>query len=338
VAREILEQAGLVVEIANNGHEAVAMAAKNQYDAILMDIQMPIMDGFTATKAIRDLYDPVSHTRHPGATIPIIAMTAHAMSGDREKSLAGGMVDHVTKPIDPAELFLVLLKWVKPGEREIPDYLTAKRAREEREKGTLPAKLDGIDLRSGLSRVGGNKKLYRTLLRKLYQGCPDWTRQIKEALAKEDLELANRLAHTVKGVAGNLGAKELQAAGAGVEAAIKNHNLENIDALLAILEEKSTTIINGLREFVAAEEAKEEKSAAKEPGDPDLLLKLLQDLGPYLRENKPEPSKEIMAEIAGFDWPDQCRVEIAKLNNLLGRYKFKEARTILQSMIMTLTG
>ncbi|MEK6202032.1 MAG: response regulator, partial [Desulfobulbaceae bacterium] len=332
VAREILEQAGLVVEIAKNGKEAVAMAEKNQYDAILMDIQMPIMDGFAATRAIRDLHDPVSRTRHPGATIPIIAMTAHAMVGDREKSIAGGMNDHVTKPIDPAELYRVLLQWVKPGEREIADYLAVKLAQEKKDEGTLPAKLPGIDLRSGLSRVGGNEKLYRSLLVKFYKEYTGSTNQIKDALKNKDQELGTRLAHTVKGVAGNLGARDLQAAGADVEAAIKNNNLENIDELLDTFAQNIKTIMNGLQDFVAAEEAEAEKTDEKETGDPSALLKLLQELEPHVMKNKPKPCKEVMAEIDGFDWSDEYRGEIAKLNNLLGKYNFKDAQVVLESI------
>ena len=119
VAREILEQAALVVEIANNGLEAVEMAQKNPYDAILMDIQMPEMNGFEATKAIRELKDPETGDPHTASGLPIIAMTAHAMAGDREKSIEGGMNDHVVKPIDPDALFSALVKWIKPGKTGI---------------------------------------------------------------------------------------------------------------------------------------------------------------------------------------------------------------------------
>ena len=332
VVQEILEQAGLVVEIANNGQEAVEMAEKNQYDVILMDIQMPIMDGFAATRAIRDRQDPVSSTQHSVSSIPIIAMTAHAMAGDRKKSIAGGMNDHVNKPIDPAELFRVLLKWVKPGEREIPDYLAAKLAQVKKDESTLPEKLPGIDLRSGLSRVGNNEKLYRSLLVKFYKEYTGATNQIKDALKNKDQELGTRLAHTVKGVAGNLGARDLQAASADVEEAIKNNNLENIDELLDTFEQKIKTIMNGLQDFVAADEAEAEKTDEKETGDPSALLNLLQELEPHVMKNKPEPCKEILAKIDGFDWPHEYSGEIAKLSTLLGQYKFRDVQVVLESI------
>jgi PAS domain S-box-containing protein len=332
VAREILEQAALVVEIANNGKEAVEMAKTNQYDAILMDIQMPEMGGFEATKVIRELKDPETGARHPAASLPIIAMTAHALAGDREKSLEGGMNDHVTKPINPDELFVALLKWIKPGEREIPKHLAEKTAVEAKpsKKEPLP-QLQGIDTQSGLSRVGGNEKLYRSLLVKFYKEYPDSTRQIKDALAKEDMELGTRLAHTVKGVAGNLGAGDLQAAGADVESAIKNSTLENIDELLETFEQNIQSIMNGLKDFVASEESGGER-VEKETGDLAKLAALLQELEPHMQKKKPKPCKETMAKINSYEWPDDYRSNIVELDRLINKYKFKDAQLLLESI------
>ncbi len=110
VAEEILQQAGLVVRIANNGKEAVEMVKAGKFDVVLMDIQMPVMGGFEATQEIR--------RDERFKDLPIIAMTAHAMAGDREKSIEAGMNDHVTKPIDPDQLISALVKWIKPGDRK----------------------------------------------------------------------------------------------------------------------------------------------------------------------------------------------------------------------------
>ncbi|MBW2467360.1 MAG: response regulator, partial [Deltaproteobacteria bacterium] len=115
VAQELLKVVGIVVEIANNGREAVDKVRTDTFDGVLMDIQMPEMDGFEATIAIRNMADKKN--------LPIIAMTAHAMVGDREKSIAAGMNDHITKPIEPDELYSALLKWIKPqesGQRSAP--------------------------------------------------------------------------------------------------------------------------------------------------------------------------------------------------------------------------
>ena len=314
VAREILEQAGLAVDLANDGKEAVELAEKHKYDLILMDIQMPIMDGFAAANQIRN---SKSETRNA----PIVALTAHAMDGDREKSIAAGMVDHVTKPIDPAELYRVLLKWIKPDKGRRKGHDRQKRKLKISET-PMPSILPGIDMANGLSRVGGNENLYRSLLKDFCREYSDATGKIKESLVKEDKELGAHLAHTVKGVAGNLGARDLQAAGADLEAAIEDNTLEDIEELLDIFEQNIKTIMNGLQDFVASDDARDEKSAEKKQGDPDVLLKLLQDLEPYVKKNKPEPCNNVMAEIRKFAWPNELSDDISQLGNMVANYKF----------------
>jgi len=331
VAQEILEQTGLVVEIANDGSEALEMAQENPYDVILMDIQMPVMSGLEATEKIRNLESEIRD-------IPIIAMTAHAMAGDREKSIAAGMNDHVTKPIDPDELFNALVKYIKPGEREIPAHLAEKLKAEKKTEKEIPLpQMPDLDTESGLARVGGNGKLYRSLLVKFHNEYADTTGQIKDALARKDMELGTRLAHTVKGVAGNLGAKELQAAGADVETAIKHGNLDNIGELLNTFEKKTQAIITGLKDFVAAAESAGKKGGEKETGEPAKLKELLEKLRPSVEKKKPKPSKEVMTEINEFAWPDLA-VEIGDLNRLITKYKFKDAVSVIDSLNKKLGG
>ena len=119
LAQELLEGVGFVVTIANNGREALNIIQDKEFDAVLMDVQMPIMDGYKATLEIR------KHDRF--RDLPIVAITSHAMAGDKEKSLEAGMNDHITKPINPDQLFSRLLAWIKPGKRAIPDDILAKR-------------------------------------------------------------------------------------------------------------------------------------------------------------------------------------------------------------------
>ena len=165
VAEEILQQAGLVVSIANNGKEALEMVRRENFDVVLMDIQMPVMGGFEATQEIRK--------DERFKDLPIIAMTAHAMAGDREKSLEAGMNDHVTKPIDPDQLLSALIKWIKPGEREISEGVTDSSIGKKELEDILPSELPGISIASGLGRVGGNKQLYAKLLCKFKDGHED---------------------------------------------------------------------------------------------------------------------------------------------------------------------
>ena len=327
VAREMLEQAGLVVDIAKTGKEAVDMAREDRYDAILMDIQMPEMSGIEATKAIRGIDSEVSK-------IPIIAMTAHAMAGDREKSIAAGMNDHITKPIIPDQLFGTLVQWIKPGKRDIPDDPPRKLFREEKPtpKGPLPD-IPDIDIKTGLSLVGGNEELYRTLLVKFYNGYGDTVPQIKEALGRNDMELGVRLAHSLKGVAATLGAKDVRAAGADVEAAIRDGNLDTIDELLDTFDRHITSVMNGLKDFVDAEENPEDGEKGKEPGDPVTLRELLDRLKAFAKSGKPRQCNDIIDEISRHSWPEKLSVPIMELQKYISKYKFKDALPVIESLL-----
>jgi signal transduction histidine kinase/CheY-like chemotaxis protein len=219
VAKEILEGAGLNVALVNNGQEAVNAVKENEYDAVLMDVQMPVMDGYTATREIRK--------DERFKELPIIAMTAHAMAGDEDKSLQAGMNGHVTKPIDPDQLFSTLQKWIKPSEKrvqvqqpEVPvEHPESDQAVPEEEE--LPASLLGFDLTDGLKRLQGNKRLYRKLLLNFATDYCEAANDIRTALDAKDFEQTHSLVHNLKGLAGNLAATELQAAAVNLEKLVK---------------------------------------------------------------------------------------------------------------------
>ncbi|MGD8493297.1 MAG: PAS domain S-box protein, partial [Desulfobacterales bacterium] len=225
VASEILQGAGLTVSLANDGKEAVDAIQKNEYDAVLMDVQMPVMDGYTATKTIRKWEGGMRNKDK--AQIPIIAMTAHAMTGDEEKSKKAGMNDHVTKPIDPEQLFATLQKWIQPGKERIPpvqpEILTEAAAAGETgpEAEDFPGSLPGFNLQDGLKRLQGNKKLYRKLLLDFSATYADTAGDIRQALDAEDFDQAHSLVHNLKGLAGNLAATDLQAASVALENHVK---------------------------------------------------------------------------------------------------------------------
>ncbi len=254
VAQEILEGAGLTVTIATNGQEAVSAVKENRYDAVLMDVQMPVMDGYTATRKIREweleAQSPApaglktaassevsaSNLQPQTSGIPIIAMTAHAMAGDDQKSLDAGMNDHVTKPIDPDKLFATLQKWVKPvaertaaAERAAAPEVAAvpdKPARTEPAENELPESLPGFDLAAGLARLMGNKRLYRKLLLDFGANYGGIAGEIRAALAAGDFERSHSLVHNLKGLAGNLEAKALQKAAVQMEKLVKGQTAE----------------------------------------------------------------------------------------------------------------
>ena len=219
VALEILEGAGLNVSLAENGQEAVSALKEKDYDVVLMDIQMPVMNGYEATGAIRS--DPRFED------LPIIAMTAHAMAGDEDKSLQAGMNGHVTKPIDPGQLFATLQKWIKPSEKraqvqqpEVPvESPESKKAVPE--ENELPESLPGFDLATGLERLRGNKRLYRKLLLDFGAKYTRVGGEINKALDSKDLKEAHSLIHNLKGLAGNLAATGLHAASVNLEKLVK---------------------------------------------------------------------------------------------------------------------
>jgi PAS domain S-box-containing protein len=287
VAQEMLESAGLEVGIADNGEEAVARVKAEAYDAVLMDIQMPVMGGFEATREIR------KDSRFKD--LPIIAMTAHAMAGDREKSLAAGMNDHVTKPIDPDELFSALVRWVKPGERGVPQRESRRAIPEEKEEAILPSELPGIALSSGLARVGGNRQLYAKLLCKFREGHEKAVQEIRAALHRGDRETAGRLAHTVKGVSGNLGAESLYRAAAELEKAIKEGQ-QDIDPPVARFGSQLKTVMDGIKVLEESLAAQKEPEPSTEVSiDKETVKILLQETARLLESDLTEAMNRLEA-------------------------------------------
>jgi len=232
-----LEDAEAFVDLAENGEIALRMVKDNDYDVVLMDMQMPVMDGIEATRILRA--EPLHQT------LPIIAMTANAMASDREVCLEAGMNDHIAKPIDPDQLFSVLLRWIRRTDGDGKIARPNKPARRAKaEAGTAELIIPGIDVRSGLKRTGGHRERYETLLRKFAEQQLGATEAMRAALSAGDAATAERTAHSLKGAAGTLGAVTLSDAAAKAETAIKTgHGVEaalkalslSIDPLLAAI-------------------------------------------------------------------------------------------------------
>ncbi len=209
LAMELLRQAGMEVVLANNGQEALdLLAADPRFDGVLMDCQMPVMDGYTATRHLRSLPQ--------FADLPIIAMTANAMAGDREKVIAAGMLDHIPKPLRVEEMFACMARWIKPAAPALvqggPLRPTAKAADPD-----LPP-LPGVDQAVGLGVVLNDRRLYRRLLGMFLEEYPGFEQAVADAVQQGDWPLATRLAHTLKGAAGTIGARQLATAAGALEA------------------------------------------------------------------------------------------------------------------------
>jgi two-component system sensor histidine kinase/response regulator len=225
IATELLESVGATVRIANDGVEAVKILAEGEgsppFDAVFMDLQMPDMDGFTATRHIR--------AQPRLQTLPIIAMTAHALVEERQHCLDAGMNDHVSKPIDPDALFATLARWAKP--RRVPAAKTE--GRPARASAVVIPKIDGVDVREGLKRAAGNRRLYRELLIRFAKDYVDVGTQIAAALASGDPTQAAHIAHTVKGVAGNLSISKIYTSADKLEKAVRERDSAVPDLLSA---------------------------------------------------------------------------------------------------------
>ena len=256
VASEILSSAGIIVETADNGRKAVEAVQKASYDAVLMDVQMPEMDGLEATKVIRNWEEKLKASDASAISyqlsarserVPIIAMTAHAMEGDRENCIEAGMDDYIAKPVEPVDLFSKLDKWVKPGTRQAaPEVHRDHDAGEEVEDG-LPSVLPGIDIEIGLRRLAGNTKLFKKLLKAFSSEFANTMKELRNALDDQEMELAYRLVHTLKGVAGNISAKDLQAEAQELEIAIKQGVLDRCDILLGNVEKALGQVLESIR-------------------------------------------------------------------------------------------
>jgi signal transduction histidine kinase/DNA-binding response OmpR family regulator/HPt (histidine-containing phosphotransfer) domain-containing protein len=234
VAREVLEQAGIEVAIANNGQEGVDAVMSASFDAVLMDVQMPILDGYEATDAIRAV--------ERFADLPIIAMTANAMAGDREKAIASGMNDHVGKPFDAAELLDVLKRWVSRAPASTSDQPSSKGA----ETPVLPV-LPGLDFTAGLRHAAGNSALFHKVLSGFRDSQRDFATRFSAILADGDVASALRLAHTLKGLAASIGAGALATAAADLETAVDaGRAAAVIQPVLARLETALAEVLAGL--------------------------------------------------------------------------------------------
>ncbi len=240
VATELLQSAGAIVTVANHGGEAVKILTEGDqappFDVVFMDLQMPEMDGLTATKLLRG--DPRLQK------LPIIAMTAHALVEERQRCLDAGMNDHVSKPIDPDNLFATLMRWAKPRPKGVVESPVPPIAGKAADEVLLP-EIAGVNLADGLKRVAGNRRLYRDLLRQFAEKQGDAAAQISTALESGDKSLAERIAHTVKGVAGNIGITEVQSAAQKLEKAIREGQ-DSVPALLGEFASRMKTHVNAI--------------------------------------------------------------------------------------------
>jgi PAS domain S-box-containing protein len=317
VAQELLEQAGFRVEIANHGQEALDKIEATSYDCVLMDVQMPIMDGYTATQKIRE--------DERFNDLPILAMTANATVEDREQALKMGMNDHLPKPIDPKLLFAALLNWVPHGERDVPEVAASTASFGESDIPIVP----GIDTEAGVARVGGNVTSYRKLLQKFVLNQANAIGDIRAAMASKDSEVAVRAAHTLKGVGGSIGATELQGLGAELEASLIKNPEADIQSLLTRTGAELERVIDAINGALGGEE-KPASAAALSPLPADYSERL-QVLTAQIEQYDSEATDTLDQLISEVGDPE-VNLHLQKLRTLVNQYEYDEAMAIIAEL------
>ncbi len=338
VASELLEQAGMVVTVAENGKKGVEAVQSFAYDLVFMDMQMPEMDGYTATREIRIWEETLPDVRSETCPrVPVVAMTAHAMVGEREKCIAAGMDDYLSKPIDQDKLYAMLLQWIKPGTRDIS--LIREKTVGRNDDVPLPQELPGIDMAAGLGRVGGNRKLYIKLLVDFANKYGSVAEEIAGLIKSGDLRTAERIAHTIKGTAGNLSATGIQAVAQELESVIAGKITGDYDVCLSRLARELQPIVDALKTIVQA--GKEPPSSHDRCIDPAHVGPLLIELSRLLAENNADADKCFETIRENID-SSLFYKEMEELDAHIANFDFTNAlnslRRIAEAMNITLWG
>ena len=270
IAVELLEGVGVSVDVANNGKEAVdkllVEGGDVRYDLVLMDLQMPEMDGYQATACIR--------ATPRLADLPIIAMTAHAMAEERDQCLAAGMRGHITKPIDPELLYRTLMQFHRPGQ---VTTMAGKPVNRVSQTEALP-EIAGLEVADGLSRVAGNMKLYRSLLGQFVEQQANVVSAVRAGLESQDFALVERLIHTLKGVSGNLGAKNISGLAAELEGSLKNNDVGSLESVLSGLAVELGRMMEAIRSSLAAGAGAASRTSVSDSAETVTLLKQLKQM------------------------------------------------------------
>ena len=310
LAMDLLTGAGIKVDVANNGQEALTLLESHVYDGVLLDIQMPVMDGYTASREIRKQ----PHLQE----LPVIAMTANAMVGDREKALSAGMNDHIAKPLNVSEMFATISKWITPANPVADassslDQLTAAPA-------ILP--MLGIDVEKGMANCAGKTDLYVKLLARFLHTYGDFPQTFTNAQQTNDTHAPERLAHTLKGVAGSIGATELAALAGSLESDCSSDvSEESISVVLADVMAALTMVLDSIESAGHGTVAMPNATGVQAtPGEVKQMLALLrqtledsdtessrvaQELSQALGQGAPgQAMQQVMAHIEAFDFEE----------------------------------
>ena len=319
VACEILGGAGVEVRVAHHGGEAVAMAQTEEFDLVLMDMQMPEVDGIQATRRIREQIS----AEH----LPIIAMTANVLRDDIQRCLDAGMQDHVAKPIEVSQFFQTLARWAPTADRTASPVKAAHPDQPEPSASDALPELAGIDTRAGLARVGGSLPLYRKLLLKFADNQGGALHAVREALAQGEPDSAVRHAHTLRGVAASIGADRLAHAAQALEQALKG-GAANVEEQLTAAEPELAGVISAVQSLDQRQQQRRESERRlserrASAADPAALAAALAALGEALEDNDTAASDRVETLRGLVDSADMPVLE--RIDQAVAEYDFDAA-------------
>jgi CheY-like chemotaxis protein/HPt (histidine-containing phosphotransfer) domain-containing protein/anti-sigma regulatory factor (Ser/Thr protein kinase) len=324
---ELLRQLEITVDTASNGREAVELVRARDYDILFMDIQMPVLDGLTATREIRQLEKDVSRR------LPILAITAHALSGEREKSLDAGMDDHLTKPIDRHALVAALGRWLP---RDTATAVSADDGASAPRLAPLSVpSTAGLDVEEALNRLGGDWDFYVKLLREFLGAHGEAPALLLQDLRADRRAEAARRAHAIRGIAANLGGTDLEAAATELERACLDAGNAG-DAMpfalgkpLRVFIDCHQALIADIGAVLAGQPVTPPIGPAGPPGDAAELCASLARLKAFLENKEPWPCKELLGTLLNRTWPANQESALTELNRLVERYRLADALAFL---------
>jgi len=321
MGRALLEHLGVTVSEANNGAVAVSMVESESFDLILMDIQMPVMDGLSAARAIRKL------GVNNGVSVPIVAMTAHVFSEQGDECASAGINSRITKPVEMSVLCAELRSWL-PADRQVDCRSKLSKADQDQDLfADLGSKLPDIDVKAGMSYVAGNRRLYVQLLQKFVVQFGNLDKDLNRALQAGHHEVALRLVHNLKGLSGGIGAKGLQEAAALAEGQIRLYQPVELNDMLEQLSKVLTELRQLPKDEIDGGSAGNETGSVKELHN--ILLKLQQ---PLVKVQALEV-KVLLKKLQEKNWPADYAESISALENLLKSYQFEDAAQLITAIL-----
>ncbi|MFD2166116.1 response regulator [Thalassotalea euphylliae] len=323
LAIELLNSHGLKVTLAENGLKAYQLVKQEDFDGVLMDCQMPVMDGFEATQKIRELGAEY-------ADLPIIAMTANVMASDRERVAKAGMNDHIGKPIRIEEMFGTMARWITPSEPVSSDEEYDTKHADDNALHNQLSSLKVVDIKSGLDNANNTTALYFKLLIRFRELQNTFCQQYRQSLAETDFITCTRLAHTLKGLAATIGAKELADFAEQLEKASTEQNSKSAAAKLTNVDESLASVLKDL----AILKVPEIEGRDKQPISPEEYKQLIEQLIECCESFEPE-AQDIIAKLLSFQLEPGVDDILQSVQRMLNDYEFDEALELVNQLATT---